>query len=129
MPVVKVAIAALGLLVGVTAASAAAPLRPLVQGWEQWFRIDSEVTNRAGASMVRGTVWNTSTWPAKRIQLLVEGLDAGGQPVSQRDVWLGPDLPSGGHAFFEAPAPPSVPAAVSYRVSVFAFDSARGRWG
>jgi hypothetical protein len=111
----------LAMLLLAASVDAAAPLSPLVIGWEQWFRVDSQSTRQNGGSMVSGEVWNTSDWGARRIQLLVEGLDPSGQPVSQRVVWLGVDLAAGTHAFFEVP----MPGASSYRVSVFAFDQSR----
>jgi hypothetical protein len=114
-----------GLVLALATASgqAAQPLLPLVGDWDQYFRVDTESTARDGRAIVSGQVWNISNWRADRIQLLVEGLDATGQPVTQRVVWLGADLSSGMHAVFEVP----VPTAASYRVSVFAFDSSRGR--
>ena len=114
-----------GLVLGLATASgqAAQLLFPLVGDWDQYFRVDAESTARDGRAIVSGRVWNVSSWRADRIQLLVEGLDANGQPVIQRVVWLGTDLSSGMHAVFEVP----VPTAASYRVSVFAFDSSRGR--
>ena len=106
-------------------APVAEPLRPMVVDWEQYFRVESRPVSREGRSVVTGTLWNTATWGAKRIQLLVEGLDANGQAVEQRVAWLGVDLAAGTHAYFEIP----MQAATSYRVSVFAFDSGRGgRW-
>jgi hypothetical protein len=118
MVVVKAGTVFLSLLAMTTNAPAAVPLYPLVSGWEQWFRVDSQASIRDGNAVVSGTVWNTSDWSARRVQLLVEGLDASGKPVSQRVVWLGLDLPRGTHAYFEVP----MPASVSYRVSVFAFE-------
>jgi hypothetical protein len=114
-----------GLVLTLATASgqAAQPLSPLVGNWDQYFRVDASPTARDGRAVVSGNVWNISDWRADRIQLLVEGLDATGQPVTQRVVWLGSDLSAGMHAFFEVP----VPAAASYRVSVFAFDSSRSR--
>ena len=104
---------------------AAESLSPLVADWQSYFRVDADSTTRDGRAIVSGKVLNISSWAAKRIQLLVEGLDANGQPVGQRVVWLGIDLGAGTHAFFDVPMSP----AASYRVSVFAFDSRRGRWG
>lgn len=122
-------VAGLALLLALTIAPAnaraAEPLVPLVSDWQQHFRIDADTAARDGSAVVNGNVWNISRWNTKRIQLLVEGLDAGGQSVTQRVIWLGIDLPSGMHAYFQV----SMPPAASYRVSVFAFDSARGRWG
>ena len=116
---------ALALLSLTASAPASELLYPLVSDWDQQFRIESQVSTRDGKRVVSGTVWNTTNWGAKRIQLLIDGLDAGGAIVSQRVVWLGIDLGGGGHAAFEVAMPPSA----SYRVSVFAFESRRGRWG
>lgn len=113
------------LLLSTASARGSQTLYPLVSDWDQQFRIESRSALRDGKPLVSGTVWNTSSWSAKRIQLLVDGLDAGGAPVTQRVIWLGVDLPAGAHGYFEVPMPPSA----SYRVSVFAFTSGRGRWG
>jgi hypothetical protein len=106
---------------GATRASVtSAPLAPLVVNWQRSFTIDSEVTQRDGRALVTGTVRNTSTCDAQRIQILIDALDAGGNFVDQRIVWLGTDLTPGSHVYFEAPA---VQTAASHRVSVFAFES------
>jgi hypothetical protein len=115
----------LALVMATMSGAVAQPLSPLVVDWEQYFRVESRAASRDGRSVVSGTLWNTAPWGAKRIQLLVEALDGNGQPVNQRVVWLGVDLTAGSHAYFEVP----VPAAASYRVRVFAFESGRGRWG
>jgi hypothetical protein len=121
----RAALVLLALVTMTVSVAVAQPLRPLVVDWEQYFRIESEPTVRNGRPVVKGRVWNTTTWGAKRIQLLVDAVDANGQVVDQRVVWLGIDLAAGTHAYFEVPMPP----APSYRVSVFAFDSGRGgRW-
>lgn len=112
-------------LVAATPSSPAETLSPLVGEWQQYFRVESDSSVRDGRAVVSGKVLNISAWSAKRIQLLVEGLDANDRPTVQRVVWLGVDLGAGSHAFFEVPIAP----AASYRVRVFAFDSPRGRWG
>jgi len=118
-------LAAVALLTMAASVPAAERLYPLVSDWAQYFRVESQTTMRDGKAVVTGTVWNTGKWGATRIQLLMEGVDAGGTPVTQRVVWLGIDLPPGTHGVFEVP----MAAASSYRVSVFAYDSRRGRWG
>lgn len=113
-------------LVLVTAGAVGAQsLSPLVTDWAQFFRVESESVSRGGRSVVSGRVWNTAPWSTRRIQLLVEAVDGNGQVVNQRVAWLGVDLTAGTHASFDVP----MPTAVSYRVSVFAFDSARGAAG
>jgi hypothetical protein len=118
--VVVVAAGILALLGAAPAPVASAPLAPLVVNWQRSFTIDSEVIQRDGRSLVTGTVLNTSTCGAHRIQLLIDALDPGGNFVDQRVVWLGSDLTAGSHAYFEAPA---APPAASHRVSVFAFET------
>ena len=122
----RIASAAVAVLIALTVSAALAQsLQPLVVDWPQYFRIESEPSTRAGKPVVKGTVWNTAPWGAKKIQLLVDALDEKGQVVTQRVAWLGIDLASGTHGAFEVPMPPSA----SYRVSIFAFDSGRGgRW-
>jgi hypothetical protein len=94
----------------------------LFVGWENYFRIESEAVQAGGRTVIRGTVYNTSTYRTKRIQLLIEGLDASGAVVNQQVAWLGAEVTPGDHAYFESPAPGP---AVSYRVRVFAFDPIR----
>lgn len=110
--------ALLGVVSGHIAATAA-PLSPLITDWEQYLTVDWQETKKDGRPLVTGTVRNTSDWGARRIQLLVDGLDLNGQVVNQRVVWLGTDLPPGSHVYFEAPG---IEAAVSHRVRVFAYD-------
>ena len=125
MRTMRAAVVLLTLIAIAVSPALAQPLQPLVVDWQQYFRIESESSTRDGRAVVKGRVWNTATWSTKRIQLLVDALDAGGQVVNQRVVWLGADLAGGTHASFEVP----MPASPAYRVSVFAFDSGRGgRW-
>jgi hypothetical protein len=97
-------------------------LQPLAVDWASYFTVEWQATPQDGRALVSGKVTNTTGWGARRIQLLVEGVDPTGQVVSQRVVWLGVDLPSTSHAFFEVPV---VPTSTSYRVQVFAFDTGR----
>jgi hypothetical protein len=97
----------------------AAPLSPLMVNWPSYFRIESETAQARGRTVIRGTVYNTSTRRTNRIQLLIDGLDASGAIVNQHIEWLGTELMPGDHVAFESRT--GGPAA-SYRVSVFAFD-------
>jgi len=125
MQTLKAVVVVLTLLATTIGATAAQLLQPLTVDWPQYFRIDSESSVRDGRAVVTGKVWNTTIWGAKRIRLLVDAVDAGGQVIDQRIIWLGVDLAPGTHAAFEVP----MPASPGYRVSVFAFDSGRGgRW-
>jgi hypothetical protein len=125
MRTIKAAVVVLALLVTTMSATAAQLRQSLTVDWPQYFRVESESSVRGGRTVVNGTVWNTATWATKRIQLLVDAVDAGGQVVNQKVVWFGVDLAPGTHAAFEVPMPTSS----AYRVSVFAFESGRGgRW-
>lgn len=97
----------------------AAPYVPLMQGWERFFQLTWEPLERKGRRYVAGYISNSGGFPAQRVQLLVDGLDSSGRVVSQTVSWLGGDLTPGSRAYFELPAPQP---AVTYRVSVFAFD-------
>ena len=118
--IVGVAAGIVALLSTTPAPVTSAPLAPLVVNWQRSFTIDSQVTQRDGRALVTGTLLNTSSCGAQRIQILIDALDAGGHFVDQRIVWLGTDLTPSSHAYFEAPA---VQTAASHRVSVFAFES------
>lgn len=109
------------LLVAVLAGSgwAADRLVPLIVGWEYYFKVDWEAEDRAGRPIVSGHILNDWGYPARRIRLLVEGLDSSGQIVTQQVAWLGSDLTPGTLAYFEVPVGQR---ASVYRVSVFAFD-------
>lgn len=94
-------------------------LAPLVIGWEEQFSLDWEGGERRGRHVVRGTLTNTSSWTATRIQLLVERLDDSGRVLAQQVNWLGGELSPGSRSHFEIAVPEPAPV---YRVSVFAYD-------
>jgi hypothetical protein len=98
------------------------PLTPLVVDWPSYFALQWQAESAAGRSVIRGTIQNTSPYRIRRIQLLIEGLDAGGTVVNQRVEWLGTDLAPSDRVAFESPV--SGPAA-TYRVIPFAFDAIR----
>ena len=98
---------------------AAVTYTPLVRGWEQFFKVTWEPLQRHGRPYVAGYVMNDFGFPAMRVQLLVDGLDASGHVTSQSVSWLGSSVQPGSRVYFEVPAPQP---AVTYRVSVFAFD-------
>jgi hypothetical protein len=104
---------------GTVHGASAQTLTPLVLGWERHFVLTWESSQYRGQPMVSGYIKNDAGFPAKRVQLLVEAVDASGRVTGQRVSWLGSTLTPGMRAYFEAPAPP---AAASYRVSVFGFD-------
>jgi hypothetical protein len=99
--------------------AAARPLEPLEVDGEQMFRLTWEVGERGGRPVILGRIDNVSVYGTSRIQLLVDRLDAGGRIVAQQLAWVGVDIRSGGHAFFDVPVPDR---AATYRVRVYAFN-------
>jgi hypothetical protein len=97
----------------------AAPLRPLVLGWQQFFKLDWQPAEKHGRPVLYGHVYNNWGFPATDVRLLVDGLDAAGRVVEQRVEWLGSVVTPGTTAPFEVAL--ARPAA-SYRVEVFSFD-------
>ena len=113
LTIIPVLVLALGVTV------LAATLEPLVQGWEQFFRIEWNAGERRGEPVVYGHVVNEWGMPARSVRLLVDALDPAGNVVGQKVTWVPGVLTPGTRAPFEAPAPAAAP---TYRVSVFAFD-------
>jgi hypothetical protein len=95
------------------------PLRPLVVGWEQFFKLSWESGMVKGRPAVWGHILNDWGLPAKDIRLLVEALGPSGEIIGQDVAWLGTSLTPGMRAYFEVPVSQPAP---TYRVSVFAFD-------
>jgi hypothetical protein len=80
---------------------------------DRYFKIE---WSRAGRN-VNGYVYNAGNRRAAHMVLLVEGLDASGNPVNKTTKWVR-DVPPNNRAFFEV----AVPTAAAYRVSVQSFD-------
>ncbi len=99
--------------------SAAQPLRPLIAGWEQYFKLDWQLAEQRGKPVVQGRIYNNWGTTALNVRLLVDELDATGNIVGQDLSWLGFQLTPGTTAPFQVRV--KHPAA-AYRVSVFAFD-------
>jgi len=94
-------------------------LTPLVVGWERSFTITSETVQSGGKSRVVGYLSNEAGFHAKRMRLLIDGLDAAGQITAQSIAWVpSPNPGPSGRVYFDEPAP----AGVRHRVSVFAYD-------
>ena len=93
-------------------------LQPLVVGWQQFFRVQWDVTPRNGHSFVEGDITNVWGFPALNLQLLVTGYDASGQQVGQLIAWGPSEIDFGARVYFNVPAP----AAASYDVAVFAWN-------
>jgi hypothetical protein len=116
-------IAAVSLVVavgaGASVATAVGPLTPRVVGWEQYFTIDWRVSATKGRPVVWGYIANNWGMPAANMRVLVDGLDASGQIVTQQLSWVPFRVMPGTRTYFEVPMPQETP---SYRVGIFAFD-------
>jgi hypothetical protein len=93
-------------------------LRPLIVGWEQFFRVQWGATSHGDQALVEGYITNVWGFPALRLQLLVTGYDASGQKVGQRLAWGPNEIDYGARVYFNVP----VPAAATYDVAVFAWS-------
>ena len=95
-------------------------LTTLSPSWPRYFTIEWAPATHHGKAGVEGRIRNEGNFVATRVRLLVDALDASGNVVDQRLVWLlPPDLTPGTRGYFET----SIGApAVSYRVSVYSFD-------
>lgn len=93
-------------------------LTPRVTNWEDYFRIDWQADQRNGRAVLSGYIISVNKYGARWMQLLIDSLDASGQLVDQKLVWVPSEFPHGGRAYFEAPVAP----AVDYRVSVYAYE-------
>jgi hypothetical protein len=102
-------------------AQGAALLTPLVVDGERYFKVEWQVADTSGHPTVYGHVRNEYGFPAHKLRLLINSLDASGAVTAQTLAYVPFDLMPGTGAYFQARVP--APAA-SYRVSVFQWD-----WG
>jgi len=109
-----------------TVPTAAQSVEPIDVDWDRVFRITWEIGERDRKPHVIGKIENVSVYGTSQIQLLVERLDASGQPLSQQVVWLGFRINPGDHAFFDVPV---AERAATYRVRVYAFSRKFGTSG
>jgi len=99
-------------------------LTSLSPSWPRYFTLDWVATVKGDTTTVEGYIRNQGNISARRIRLLVDGLDAADTVVEQRLVWLlPPDLTPGTRQYF---AVPMRPAAARYRVTVYSFDGDKG---
>jgi hypothetical protein len=95
----------------------------IIQGWERYFRIESETgKDRRGNTVLSGYVYNTYAAYATNVRLLVETLDPAGQRTGQHAYPIYGTVPVDGRLYYEVKVPP----AASYRVKVASWDWVRG---
>ncbi len=94
-------------------------LTPLVVDGERYFKLQWEAADRNGRPEVRGSILNDYGFPAQKIRLLVESLDAAGGVTAQTIGYVGGELTAGKRAYFEVPVPVRAP---SHRVLIFQYE-------
>jgi hypothetical protein len=89
----------------------------------KYFRVESQPgIDRRGRPIVWGYVYlHTKGQGSARVRLLVESLDAAGQPIAREIAYLDSEVPLYNRAYFEVHPRTPAPA---YRVSVYSAD-----WG
>ena len=93
--------------------------QPMIAGWQQFFRIQWDATQRGDHAVVQGFITNTWGFTAQRMQLLVTGFDASGTSLGQVIAWGPNEIDPGARMFFNVPVPPG---AATYDVAIFAWD-------
>ena len=111
----------LAVYAGVTRDTGPAPTAPptLMYGWEQKFKIEWTVESERSAARLRGYVTSQHGELAEPVRLLVQGVDASGNPQG-RWIWSIPGGVNGfQRAYFEIP---DLPPGHAYRVSIWDYS-------
>jgi len=92
----------------------------LMQGWEQWFKLDWSVEPEpGGGEHIRGYITNEYGGRAQPVRLLAQALNASGAVVGQQIAWVPAGVGGFDRAYFEIA---HLPAADHYRVSVWDYS-------
>lgn len=91
-----------------------------VQGWENWLRVDWTAQARPTGQDIDGYVYSKHGSNIINVQLLAQGLDASGNVVGHKVEWVQGMVPALQRTYFRIP---NMPAAASYRVSVWSFET------
>jgi hypothetical protein len=73
----------------------------------------------SAAGGLEGRVQNDSFYRVNSLRLRIEGLDEAGNAVGETSTWVFGSIPAHGQGHFVAP---SIPRAVTYRITVTGFD-------
>ena len=71
----------------------------------RYFRVESAVISGKRGPEVEGYVYNLSNTHAIRVRVAVDSLDASGQKIDERIVYVPLDVPPWVRAYFRAPVP------------------------
>jgi hypothetical protein len=112
-------VAALLLVATSAVAGRATPLVPLVVDGERYFKLQWQASEHGPRPEVHGLILNEFGFPARKVRLLVNSLDAAGAITDQTLVYVPGDLLPGSRYYFETRVPAR---ATSYRVVVFQWE-------
>jgi hypothetical protein len=71
----------------------------------RYFRIDSSVISGKRGPEIEGYVYNLSDMQAVHVRVAVESLDASGQKIGERTVYVPLDIPPRVRSYFRVPVP------------------------
>lgn len=119
------ALALAPLLPGLTRPAGAQSIHP--GNWQQYLRIEAQPgKDRRGRDIVSGYIYNFRGQSNAQVRLLVESLDAGGNPIASEIAYVDQVVPIYNRAYFDVR--PKTPGA-SYRVSIHSGDWTRNVGG
>lgn len=96
----------------------------LMYGWEHHFTVEwADDQGKNGTRRVSGYVYNRHGEYALDMRVLAQALDPSGTVIAQRIAFVPGGVGGSGRGYFEVP---NLPAASSYRVSVWDFTWAQG---
>jgi hypothetical protein len=96
-----------------------ASMTTAIQGWEHYFALEWAPESKPSGESIGGYIYNKYGASAVNVQILAQGLDAGGNVVSQKLAWVQGTVPPMNRALFTVPGLAPAPR---YRVTVWAFE-------
>ena len=119
------ALAVAPLLPGLIRPAGAQSIHP--GNWQQYLRIESEAgKDKKGRDTISGYIYNVRGQSNAQVRLLIESLDAGGQPIASQIFYVDDVIPIFNRTYFEMR--PKTPGS-SYRVSIHSGDWTRAVGG
>ena len=127
---VRISAVAMLLFTGCAGASGgvmpSASVTTAIQGWEHYFRLDYTAQDARDGRSLEGYVYNRYGSPMVNVQVLGQALDASGNVVGQKIAWVHGVVPALDRSYFRVAG---LPAAPTYRASIWAFDTIQSAGG